>query len=263
MTALISAAELKTLIGQKNVKILDASYNQPASPAAIPGAIDFDIDKVADPNAPFAHTVPSAEVFAAKVGALGISNDDTVVVYDRNGVSMAAARAWWMFRLFGHENVKILDGGLPAWVKAGNPTGEKAAAITPATFTPKPRNELFKRIEQVADNLLRKQFIVVDARDSKRFTDGHIPSSLNVPYATLITPEGALKPKEELQKILAEGHVDLNKKITCTCGSGVTACVIALALHEVGHPNASVYDGSWTEWSASSITPKMQGTGAK
>lgn len=262
VSALISAADLKALVGQPHVKILDASFNQPASPLGIPGALDFDIDRIADPHAPFAHTAPTPQLFAEKVGALGISNNDTVIVYDRAGLALAAARAWWMFRLFGHDNVKILDGGLPAWIAAGGATAEKAAAVTPTSFTPHHRPELFKRIEQVADNLLRKQFIVLDARDSKRFNDGHIPQSTNVPYISLVTDKGALKSRAELEKIFHEKSVDLGKKIACSCGSGVTACVIALALHEVGHPAAAVYDGSWTEWGASSITPKMQGTGA-
>lgn len=268
-SALITPTELNALLqkppGAKapsnNVKVLDASYNLPPSSIGIPGTRDFNIDDVADPVSPYAHTVPTEEIFAAKVRALGIGNDDLVVVYDRGGIAMAASRAWWMFRLFGHDNVKILNGGLPAWTKAGYTTGEKAAeAAKPALFTTKFRPELLKDVEQIAGNLLRKDFTVLDARDSMRFGNGHIPGSLSIPYAGLVDADGTLKTPEELEKIFKKSSADLHKKIACSCGSGVTACVVALALHELGHTDAAVYDGSWTEWGASAILPKMTGT---
>jgi thiosulfate/3-mercaptopyruvate sulfurtransferase len=259
-SALISATELKNILSQPHVKILDASYNLPPSSMGIPGARDFNIDDVADPVSPYAHTVPTEEIFADKVRALGIGNDDLVVVYDRGGIAMAAARAWWMFRLFGHDNVKILNGGLPAWTKAGYTAGEKAAdAPKPALFTTKFKPELLKGVDQIVANLLRKEFTVLDARDSVRFGNGHIPDSLSIPYAGLIDG-GALKPPAELEKIFKASAADLHKKIACSCGSGVTACVVALALYELGHKDVAVYDGSWTEWGASTILPKMTGT---
>ena len=259
-SALITASELNSILSQPRVKVLDASHNLPPSSRGIPGARDFNIDDVADPVSPFAHTVPTEEIFAAKVRELGISNDDLVVVYDRGGIAMAAARAWWMFRLFGHDNVKILNGGLPAWTKAGYATGEKASDVpAPVFLTTKLRPELLKNITQMAENVSRKDFTVIDARDSKRFEAGHIPNSLSTPYATLVDAEGALKPKDELEKTFKAAKVDPQQKIACTCGSGVTACVVALALHELGHKNAAVYDGSWTEWGASPSLPKATG----
>ncbi len=262
MTALLTAAELNGMLGAPHVKILDASYNQPPSAEGIPGAVDFDIDDVASPDAPFAHTVPTAETFAEKAGALGIGNDDLVVVYDRSGFSMAAARAWWLFRLFGHENVKVLNGGLPAWTAGSFKTARKNAAPKPAVFTAKMNNALFKQVEQVASNLLRKEFSLVDARDSARFENGHIPDSFNVPYAALVGADGTLKPVDELEKAFAAAHLDTEKKITCSCGSGVTACVLALALFELGRKDIAVYDGSWTEWSSMPVLPKMTGVRA-
>ncbi|MDE2336896.1 MAG: sulfurtransferase [Alphaproteobacteria bacterium] len=262
MTALFTAAELKSVLNHPHVRILDASYNQPPAAEGIPGAVDFDIDDIANKGAPFAHTVPTAEVFAAKVGALGISNEDLVVIYDRKGLSMAAARAWWMFRLFGHENVRVLDGGLPAWIAAGFATAEKTATPKPAVFTAKMNNALFRQVEQVAGNLLRKEFSLIDARDAQRFEAGHIPDSFNIPYATLITAAGSLKPRAELEKAFAGAHIAPQKKITCSCGSGVTACVLALALFELGNKDAAVYDGSWTEWSSLPVLPKMTGVRA-
>jgi thiosulfate/3-mercaptopyruvate sulfurtransferase len=258
MSALVSAAELKALLAQPNAKVLDASYRLAPTNEGIPGFRVFDIDDIADPSG-LPHTAPAADVFATKVGALGIGNNDTVVVYDRSGMAMAAARAWWMFRLYGHENVKILDGGLPVWIKAGNALGPKAENIKRATFTANFQPDLYKRMEQMADNLLRKTFMVIDARDSARFESGHIPNSRSIPYPTLVTREGTLKSPDELDTIFKASGSDLSRKIACTCGSGVTACVIALALHELGHKDAAVYDGSWTEWSASPILPKMQG----
>jgi thiosulfate/3-mercaptopyruvate sulfurtransferase len=260
MSALITAAELKKIIGQPHVKVLDASYNLAPSTVGIPGAQDFNIDDIADPVSPFAHTVPTEEIFAAKVSALGVGNDDLVIVYDRGGIAMAAARAWWMFRLFGHENVKILDGGLPAWVKAGNAAVEKPAALpTPASFRVTFKPELLKKIQQVSDNLIRKTFTVIDARDSKRFENGHIPEALSLPYAGLLNADGTLKPKDQLEKAFQSTTADLQKDIACSCGSGVTACVNALALYELGKKDVAVYDGSWTEWGAVSVTPKFQG----
>lgn len=256
MSALVTAAELKTLLQQHNTRVLDASYNLPPSPTGIPGAQDFNIDDVADPIAPFAHTIPTEEIFAAKVSALGIGNDDLVVVYDRGGIAMAAARAWWMFRLFGHENVKILDGGLPAWLKAGNVVVKKGANLpAPALFTVKFRPELLKLNNQMLENVTAKKFSVIDARDSKRFQAGHIPGSASVPYASLLNPDNTLKPKGDLEKTIRAPQ----GSIACTCGSGVTACVVALALYQLGRRDAAVYDGSWTEWGADPATPKAQG----
>jgi thiosulfate/3-mercaptopyruvate sulfurtransferase len=252
--ALISAADLAKLLPAPHVKLLDASYKLPAFPAGIPGAIDFDIDDVADPYAPFAHTVPPAHIFAEKAGALGIGNDDLVVVYDRAGIAMAAARAWWMFRLFGHDNVRILDGGLPAWVRGGFATAPKNPPPSPKRFAAHLRPELLRSTEEMKNNLGGREFAILDARDAARFSLGHIPGALSAPYSTLLNPDATLKPKEALREILP-----VQDSIICSCGSGVTACVIALSLFELGHKNAAVYDGSWTEWSADPALPQERG----
>ncbi len=263
MSALISATELKDLLQKPHVKVLDASYNLPPAAAGIPSARDFNIDDVADPVAPFAHTIPTEEIFADKVRALGIGNDDLVVVYDRGGIAMAAARAWWMFRLFGHDNVKILNGGLSAWTKTGYATaGKSADAPAPALFTVNFKPDLLRTVGQIKDNILHKDYTVIDARDSKRFEAGHIPNSLSVPYATLVDAGGALKPSTELEKIFKSSSANTQGTIACTCGSGVTACVIALALHELGNKGAAVYDGSWTEWGSMPVLPKETGAAA-
>lgn len=271
MPALITAEQLKETLKQPRVKILDASYGQPPYLQGIPGAQDFDIDDIADPKAPHAHTVPTAEIFAEKISALGINNNDLVIVYDRMGIHMAASRAWWMFRLFGHENVKILDGGLPAWIRTGGGLEEKnARPPPPSAFKALFRPELVKLLDQIQDNIATNHFTLLDARDTARFRgdapdprpnipSGHIPNSINMPFMNLINPDGTLKKEDQLKKSFAAGDINLQGKIACSCGSGVTACVVALALYELGHTDAAVYDGSWTEWGSRPELPKAKG----
>jgi thiosulfate/3-mercaptopyruvate sulfurtransferase len=267
-SALISAKELHMVLNHAAVKVLDASYKLPPSDDGIPGAVDFDIDDIADTEAPLPHTVPTVEQFTAKVGKLGVGGGDPVVVYDRAGISMAASRVWWMFRLFGHDNVRILDGGLPAWTAAGYPLAPKNKAPTPRIFRAILRPQLLRLRGEIESNLGSKAFTVVDARAADRYAGaapeprpglepGHIPGSVNVPFASLIDPAtGKLKPRSELPALL---NVDRSKPIACSCGSGVTACVVALALFETGTPEASVYDGSWAEWGADPALPKTSG----
>jgi thiosulfate/3-mercaptopyruvate sulfurtransferase len=267
--ALISAAELKAIIGAPDVKLVDASYNLPPVDARIGNAVDFDIDEIADPDAPLPHTLPSPEVFAQAVGRLGISNNDRVIVYDRSGVAMAAARVWWMFRAFGHDRVQVLDGGLPAWAAAGYPLQPKTDDTPqPATFSATFRPQLFKRRQDIVDNLKSKSFTVVDARDPRRYSGeapeprpgmegGHIPGSLNVPFMSLIGPDGLFRTGAALKDALSA--IDTQKPVAVTCGSGVTACVVALGLAELGNDNAAIYGGSWTEWGGDPSLPKQKG----
>lgn len=273
-SALISPQELQSIIAQPTTKILDASYGLPDLPVRIGGAVLFDIDDVADPAAPLAHTIPSADVFAQKVAALGISNNDTVVIYDRSGMHMAAARAWWMFRLFGHDNVHVLNGGLPAWVEAGMPVTPKPDTpenTATGQYTATLRHDLVKFKQDILQNITAKDFTLLDARDARRYSgdmgepragmgSGHVPGSHSLPFVELIDDNtGLMRDADEITRIFAEKNIDLSRPVACTCGSGVTACVIALALHDIGHPDAAVYDGSWSEWGASPDMPKKQG----
>ncbi len=269
MSALISPEDLLPQLN--TVKLIDASYGLPPSNARIGNAVDFDIDDVADPDAPFAHTLPAPELFAAKVAALGISSSDHVVVYDRMGMAMAASRVWWMFRIFGHDNVQVLDGGLPAWVRAGLPLQMKTEV--PAAmghFTTTFRPELHKQTTDILRNLTASDFTVLDARDAKRYSGeapeprpgveaGHIPGAVNTPFQNLIDPAtGRLKTAEGLKAEL--GAVNTAKPVAISCGSGVTACVVALGLFELGHKDAAIYGGSWTEWGGNPALPRVKGS---
>lgn len=261
MSAILTAHELAELmLINSDIKLLDASYGIAGPITAlmeagrIAGAQYFDIDAVADTQAPYPHTLPSTTTFAEAVGKLGIGNNDTVVVYDQNGISFAAARVWWMFRTFGHENVRVLNGGLPAWKAAGLPlqTGP-IETPTPQTFKAHFKPELYKSFEQMEDG----GDTVLDARAALRFEamvhsmDGdslpaHIEGSFNTPFQDLLDYTGALKKPDDLRALL-EPYLKA-ERLACTCGSGVTACVVALALHSIGRTDAAVYDGSWTEW---------------
>ncbi len=250
----------KQLSEMKDAKILDASYGQMWTPLTqmIEGAQFFDIDKVADPKSPLAHMLPPAEIFAEKVGQLGISEKDTVVIYDRAGIAMAASRAWWMFRCMGHEKVFVLDGGLPKWKDEGYPLVRTASKPVPTTYKAAYKPELFRSLEQMVQNVTSKKETIVDARAAPRFqtSEGHIPGSYNVPFMDLIAADGTLKKPAETRRMFEGAGVSLSKPLTATCGSGVTACVLALALHELGRPDVAVYNGSWTEWKQNPQTPK-------
>lgn len=260
----IGTEELAQIIDNADVKLLDATYvmtGKPSMDMRIGNAREFDIDDIADIDSDLPHMLPDASVFEAKLRDLGIGRDDAVIVYDQTGIAMAASRAWWMFRVFGHDNVAVLDGGLPKWMAEGRPLNtEETGKPEPGDFAATFRAELVRTLEQVDANIHARTEILLDARDSGRFTGitpeirqgitaGHVPGSLNTPFMELIDHDtGTLKGAEALQALFDQAGVDTSKPLATTCGSGVTACVVALALHRLGHENVPVYDGSWTEW---------------
>lgn len=262
-SALITARALSERLSDPNVKIIDATYGQPALPLGIGQAINFDIDAIADLRAPLPHTVPNPADFEAAVSRLGVSDTDNIVIYDQTGCAFAAARVWWMFRLFGHDKVKVLDGGLPAWHAEGLPFHAKAPAEKAGQFRARFQSHLLARQSDIEDTLSTQACSILDARDPLRFSgqqkdprpgvaSGHIPGSLNIFYHDLIDPDTAmLKSRDDCAALFKQSCIDLDRPVICTCGSGVTACVVALALYETHGIDAAIYDGSWAEWATS------------
>jgi thiosulfate/3-mercaptopyruvate sulfurtransferase len=218
--------------------------------------------------------IPPADLFAHKIGALGIGDDDRVVVYDSAGLS-SAGRAWWMLRLFGHHNVALLDGGLPRWRAEGRPLETAIPSPAQRRFSARFDPSLVRDKAALLANLATRQEQVVDARASGRFDgsapevrpglrSGHIPDSRNLPYDQLTDPETRqIKSVQALAALFREAGVALDRPIVTSCGSGVTACALAFALHLIGHPSAAVYDGSWSEWGLPGDTPVETGLARK
>ena len=266
--ALVTTEWLAAHLGDPHVRVLDSSFKQPGvTPTArqdydaghIPGAAFFDIDDVAEPGTSLPHMIPSAERFAEKMAERGIGNDDRVIVYDSNGLS-SAGRAWWLLRLFGHDNVALLDGGLPKWKAEGRKLETAAPPIPARRFAARFRPELVRDKAAVQGNIATHAEQLVDARSAGRFDGtaeetwpgrrrGHIPGSRNLPFDQVTDPQTkVLKGADELRRLFDNAGVDLGRPVVASCGSGVTACALAFALHLIGHPGAAVYDGSWSEW---------------
>ncbi|AXY02816.1 sulfurtransferase [Vibrio alfacsensis] len=273
MSALINVNELKELMGQPNLKVLDASItfqipseSEKIKDKWIPGALRFDYDNdFCLHDSPLPHMMPKEASFNESAKQLGLNNDDLIVVYDNSG-TLAAPRAWWMFKAMGHENVRILNGGLPAWIDAGFDVCEQLS--TPHTlgnFSGVLSKSAFLDAASVLDHANSRSANIIDARSKARFLgqvpeprqglrSGHIPSSLCLPFQDLIE-NNQIKSPEALTSIVASLSLDSDKSTIFSCGSGVTACIVLLAAYESGYQNLSVYDGSWTEWGADTSLP--------
>jgi thiosulfate/3-mercaptopyruvate sulfurtransferase len=265
---IVSTDWLAARLDDAKVKIIDAAYKMPGVlplpsddylAAHIPGAVFFNVNTIADHNDPRPHMYPDAAQFARDVAALGISSDDTVVAYD-SGAWVAAPRAWWMLLSFGHRSVKVLDGGLQKWLREGRPT--HSGKVTPqlGKFEARLDSSYVRSKAQLLGNLTTHAEQLVDARPRPRFEgsvaepwpgrrSGHIPGSRNVPYAELFDAgTGTMKPLEDLWAAFSSAGVDLAKPVVTTCGSGVSALVLTLALYRLGVRGSALYDGSWAEW---------------
>jgi len=264
---LVSTLWLADHLNDPDLRILDASWYLPTSdrdPRAeydaghIPGARFFDIDEVADHRSDLPHMAPPVEKFMSRMRSMGVGDGHQVVVYDGAGI-FSAARVWWLFKLMGKQDVAVLDGGFPKWVAEAHPTEDMPPLIRDRHMTATKQNHLVRDVTQVAHASKLRNYEIIDARAPARFRgeapepreglrSGHIPGSKNVHYETLLTPEGTMKSPDELRAVFDAAGVDLTKPAITTCGSGVTAAILSLALERIGKTDHSLYDGSWTEW---------------
>jgi thiosulfate/3-mercaptopyruvate sulfurtransferase len=274
---LVSTQWLADKLGSSDVVAVDGSFYLPTQkrdPEAeylaghIPGATRFDVDAISDHANPAPHMLPSREFFADAMGKLGISETDTIVCYDGLGL-FASPRVWWTFRLFGAKNVYILDGGLPRWKSEGRPLETGPSKRAPKKFNATGPAPLVASLDSVKKTLADKSAQVVDARAADRFRgeapeprpglpSGHMPGSFNVP-SSLMLENGSLASPEKLRAAFAAGGVDIEKPVVTSCGSGVSAAILWLALDSLGHTPKALYDGSWSEWAAKPDAPIATG----
>jgi thiosulfate/3-mercaptopyruvate sulfurtransferase len=264
---LVSTRWLAEHLADPDLRVIDASWYLPDmgrnaraeyDAAHVPGARHFDIDELSDQRSALPHMAPPVEKFISRMRAMGIGDGHQVVVYDGMGL-FSAARVWWLFRLMGKQDVAVLDGGFPKWQAEGHPVEDMPPVLRDRHITVQRQAHLVKDVSQVAAASKLGDWQIVDARAAARFRGeapeprpglraGHIPGSKNLPFSNLLNPDGTMKGLDGLRAALAEAGVDLDRPVITTCGSGVTAAVISLALERVGHRRHALYDGSWSEW---------------
>ena len=276
---LVSTEWLAAHLGEPDLKVVDATFYLPHlqrdaaaefAQAHLPGAVFFDVEAIADHANPLPHMLPDAKAFADAVGALGIAAGDRVVAYGGKGL-IASARAWWMFRVFGHDRVAALDGGSARWKQEGRALESGRPAPAAERFSATFRPELVADLGRVRDTLEGRETQVVDARSRGRFAGtepefrpglrgGHIPGSVSLPYNELFRgDDDAMLPAEQVAAAFARAGVEPSRPVVTTCGSGVSAAVLALGLYRLGRRDVAVYDGSWTEWGGRTDTPVATG----
>ena len=275
---LVSTDWLASHLNDPDLRILDASYYLPGvdrdaraeyETAHIPGARFFDIDEISDQRSDLPHMAPPVEKFMSRLRAMGVGDGHQVVVYDGSGL-FSAARVWWLFRLMGQTDVAVLDGGFPKWQAEGREVEDLPPIVRDRHMTVRRQNQLVKDVTQVSAASKLGDYAIVDARPAERFRGeadeprpglraGHIPGSRNVAYKSLLNDDGTMKSVDELRSVFDAAGVDLGKPVITTCGSGVTAAILSLALERMGKRDHALYDGSWSEWGAFPTLPIATG----
>lgn len=275
---LVSTEWLETHLKDPDLRVLDGTWFLPNDnrnaesgyeAAHIPGARFFDIDDISDHRSSLPHMVPPVEKFMSRMRAMGVGDGHQVVVYDQHGL-MSAARVWWLFRLMGQQNIAVLDGGLPKWMAEERPVEDLPPVVKDRHMTVRRQNQMVKDVTQVSSASKLGDFEILDARSAARFRgeapepreglrSGHIPGSKSVPFTELLNKNGTMKSPDDLRAVLDAAGVNLAKPVITSCGSGITAAIINLALERIGKTDHALYDGSWAEWGAYPTVPVATG----
>jgi thiosulfate/3-mercaptopyruvate sulfurtransferase len=277
---LVTTEWLAGRLGRPGIRVVDGSMYLPGSgrdaaaeyaQGHLPGAVFFDVEASSDPRSTLPHMLPTPAEFAERMSALGLDDRDDIIVYDGSGANLSAARVWWMFRVFGHDRVAVLDGGSGKWRREGRPMESGIPSPRRGNFTTRaPSADAVRNLEQVRTLIGSGGVQIVDMRSAGRFAahepeprpglrGGHIPGSRNLPYNELVADDGTLLPPEALRRRISTAGIDPSRPVVATCGSGVSACTLIHALHLLGHDQVALYDGAWSEWAGRADTPVETG----